>query len=184
MKPDLLRLICAVVLLLAGLQNAVAQGYHQLTVDDFEGMPRSTSYGVIAYTNCTIDFRYEGTRQQDYYQLSFTIKVIFNHNKSWMDKSRITSSEMLAEILKHEQGHYTIAYMEQQELLRAVAKTVFYADYQRQAQSIFDRIDAKYKQLNIDYDADTQHMVNRGQQSSWDMYFQKRLAYMPPPDGN
>jgi len=63
--------------------------------------------------------------------------------------------------LKHEQGHYAIAFMEQQELLRTVGKTVFYADYQYVAQSIFDRIDAKYRQLNLDYDADTNHMLNR-----------------------
>jgi len=184
MKLSLLKVICAVVLCLPGLQVASAQGYHQLTIDDFQGIPLENGSGVIAYTNCTIDFHYEATRQNGYYQLSFDIKVILNHNRSWMDKSRITSPQMLAEILKHEQGHYTIAYMEQQELLRTVAKTVFYADYQQQAQNIFDRIDAKYKQLNIDYDIDTQHMVNREQQSSWDLYFQKRLAYMPPADGN
>ncbi len=97
-----------------------------------------------------------------------------------MDKRRVTSQEMLAEILKHEQGHYIIAFMEQQELLRTVSKTVFYADYQYTAKNIFDRIDAKYKQLNQDYDADTNHMLNRTQQQSWDAYFKKRLAYMPP----
>ena len=99
-----------------------------------------------------------------------------------MDKSSITSSEMLAEVLKHEQGHYIIAYLEQQELLREVAKTVFGSDYQYRAQEIFDRIDAKYKQLNQDYDEDTGHMANRVQQISWDKYFQKKLEYMPPGD--
>jgi len=74
------------------------------------------------------------------------------------------------------------AYMEQQELLRAVAKTVFYADYQSQAAAIFNRIDAKYKQLNHDYDEDTQHMINRPQQQSWDAYFKKRLENAPTAD--
>ena len=87
---------------------------------------------------------------------------------------------MLAEILKHEQGHYTIAYMEQEELLRTVSKTVFYGDYRQQAQAVFDKIDAKYKQLNADYDTDTQHMQNKVQQLSWNAYFDKKLAYMPP----
>ena len=86
---------------------------------------------------------------------------------------------MLTEVLRHEQGHYFIAYMEQQELLRAVSKTVFQSDYQYTAQQIFNQIDAKYKQLNEDYDTDTQHMINREQQSSWNAYFQKRMAYMP-----
>jgi len=87
---------------------------------------------------------------------------------------------MLAEILKHEQGHYTIAYMEQQEVLREVNKIRFRADYQQRAAEIFNRIDAKYKQLNLDYDDDTAHMTNRVQQHSWDVYFYRKLQFMPP----
>jgi hypothetical protein len=71
--------------------------------------------------------------------------------------------------------------MEQQELLRTVGRTVFHSDYQRVAQEIFDRIDAKYKQLNMDYDYDTRHMIDRKQQKSWNVYFDKQMAYMPPP---
>jgi len=179
MKFHLFKAMGIVALCLFCLQQASAQDYRQLTIDDFQGVPHSSGDGVIAYTNCNIDFRYEATRQRGYYQLSFNIRLLMNKNKSWMDKSKVTSREMLAEILKHEQGHYFIAYMEQQELLRAVGKTVFRADYQYVAQGIFDRIDAKYKQLNIDYDVDTQHMVNREQQNSWNAYFQKRMAYMP-----
>lgn len=178
MKRILLRVICVLVLCLPGLQKALAQPYLYLTADDFQGYPRSNN-GVVAYTNCTIDFHYEATRTGNYYTLNFNIKLIVNRNRSWMDKSRITTPEMMAEILKHEQGHYTIAYLEQQELLRTVGKTRFGANYQYAAADIFNRIDAKYKQLNFDYDQDTQHMVNRVQQTSWDTYFKKRLLYMP-----
>ena len=181
MRRSLLVLIGAVVLGLPALEKASAQSAYQiLTVNDFQGAQRANGDGVVAYTNCTIDFHYEATRKNGYYLLSFDIKVIMNRNRSWLDRSKITSQAMLAEILKHEQGHYTIAYMEQQELLRTVCKTVFYDDYEQQAQAIFDRIDTKYKQLNIDYDTDTGHMVNREQQSSWNAYFDKRLAYSPP----
>ncbi|MGZ3813174.1 MAG: DUF922 domain-containing protein [Mucilaginibacter sp.] len=179
MKIDLGRIAGVMVLVVWSFQAASAQPYRQLTVNDFEGTPRSHT-AVIAYTNCTIDFRYEAHRKNGYYLLDFNIRLNMNRDKSWMDRSRITSQEMLAEILKHEQGHYTIAYMEQQELQRTVADTRFGADYQYRAQEIFDRIDAKYKQLNHDYDEDTGHMTNRVQQNSWDAYFRKRLEYMPP----
>jgi hypothetical protein len=169
---------------LAGLwlfvTTAYAQPYHTLTVDDFQGVPRTNNGEVVAYTNCSIDFRYEAHHERDYYVLNFNIELTVNTDKSWIDRRRITSPEMLAEILKHEQGHYIIAYMEQQELLREVSRTVFRADYQYAAANIFNRVDAKYKQLNLDYDEDTQHMVNRQQQQSWDAYFKKRLDYMPP----
>lgn len=178
MRLILKRVICVIMLYVAYQHTAPAQPYHQLTVDDFEGTPRSHN-NVIAYTNCTIDFRYEAYRKNSYYQLNFNIKLQLNRDRSWMDKGRVNSSEMLAEILKHEQGHYIIAYLEQQELLREVGKTRFEADYQYRAQQIFDRIDAKYKQLNRDYDEDTGHMTNRVQQNSWDVFFRRKLEYMP-----
>ena len=181
MKFKLLWVIGAVALNFVALKKAAAQDYHQLTIDDFQGVPRSNGSGVIAYTNCTIDFRYEAAHKNGYYLLNFNIRLLMNRDRSWMDKAKVTSQAMLAEILKHEQGHYIIAYMEQQELLRIVGRTVFRDDYQQAAQAIFDRVDAKYKQLNRDYDDDTQHMVNRTQQKTWNGYFEKQLAYMPPP---
>ena len=180
MRSIFTRVICVLVLCFCW-HFAQAQAYRQLTADDFEGAPHRNS-GTIAYTNCTIDFKYEAYRKNGYYQLDFTIRLMINRDRSWIDKDRITSPEMLAEILRHEQGHYIIAYMEQQELLREVGRTRFEADYQYRAQQIFDRIDAKYKQLNQDYDEDTSHMTNRMQQVSWDKYFQRRLEFMPPSD--
>ncbi len=178
-KFRLVRLIGAVALSLFVSLAARAQPYRQLTINDFQGTPRQNS-ATVAYTNCSIHFSYKARREKEYYLLDFDIELTLNSDKSWMDKRRITSDEMLTEVLKHEQGHYIIAFMEQQELLRAVSKTVFYDDYQYQAKAIFDRIDAKYKQLNHDYDADTNHMLNREQQESWDAYFKKRLEFMPP----
>jgi hypothetical protein len=179
MKYRLVRLICVVAFGLFGTV-ALAQSYHQLTPADFQGMPPRAAQSTIAYTNCSIDFRYQAHRRQDYYSLDFNIQLTMNNYKSWLDKSRVTSQQMMTEILKHEQGHYNIAYMEQQELLRAVSRTIFHADYQAAAANLFNRIDAKYKQLNADYDADTQHMQNRTQQQSWDAYFKKKIEFMPP----
>ncbi|RYE16872.1 MAG: hypothetical protein EOP51_25000 [Sphingobacteriales bacterium] len=87
---------------------------------------------------------------------------------------------MQAEVLKHEQGHYAIAYLQQQELLRTLGRTRFGRDYNIVAKQIFDRIDAKYRKLNTAYETETNHMVNREQQVSWDKYLARCLEYMPP----
>jgi len=174
-----LRAFCACVLLGLTINPASAQQHRILTINDFQGAPRANGRGVIAYTNCTIDFKYQASRNNGQYRIHANVRLFMNNYKSWIDRSRITSAEQLAEILKHEQGHYTIAYLEQQEVLRAIERTRFTANYQSEAMNIFNRIDAKYKQLNSDYDEDTQHMVNRQQQRSWDIYFAKRLQYMP-----
>ncbi|WPU94499.1 DUF922 domain-containing protein [Mucilaginibacter sabulilitoris] len=172
--------IIALFLLMMG--KAAAQQFHQLTVNDFGGTPRANARGVIAYTNCTIDFKYQASRQNGSYIINAFVHLILNTDRSWLDRSKITSPQVLAEVLKHEQGHYTIAYLEQQEVLREIAKTRFSRNYQYEAMAIFSRIDAKYKQLNTDYDEDTQHMTDRVQQHSWDVYFQKQLRFMPGED--
>lgn len=181
MEVRLVKLIgAAAICLMTITANAQQyQRYHPLTINDFLGTPRANAGGVVAYTNCTIDFKYEASNRSGSYILTATVNLLLNNYKSWLDRSRVTSQEVLTEILKHEQGHYLIAYLEQQEILRQISKTRFSNNYRNEAMALFNSIDAKYKQLNSNYDEDTQHMTNRQQQHSWDLYFQKRLEHEP-----
>ncbi len=154
---------------------AVAQPYKRLMSADFQGEPNGPA-GDIAFTNCAITYTYKAHREGDYYKLDFSILLMMDHYRSWIDRNQVNTPERMAEILKHEQGHYNLAYLEQQELLRTVSHTVFRGNYHAVADAIFDRIDAKYKQLNIDYDADTQNSTNRVQQQSWNAYFDRALG--------
>ena len=140
------------------------------------GMP-----DMVAYTSCYIDFNYRATNdKRNNFSLTFDIRLLFNRDQSWIDRKRVLPGNHLAEILNHEQGHYTIAYMEQQELRRTVSKTRFTANYQAEARTIFDRIHYKYQQLTENYDTDTRNSLDKAQQRSWDEYFKKRLVTMPP----
>jgi hypothetical protein len=184
MKCNLVKAIGAVAFLFI-FQLAMAQTpgpYHQLSAEEFAGMPELSNGDIVAYTNCYIDFNYRAKSEKGVYRLACDIKLMFNNDKSWINKKRVTSREMLNEILDHEQGHYMIAYMEQQELIRTVNKTRFDANYQYEASNLFDRVHEKYKQLSLDYDDDTAHMLNHQQQHSWDAWFKKRLEYMPQPE--
>ena len=149
--------------------------YHQLSADEFTnrsgGMP-----GMVAYTSCYIDLRCRVTNDKhNNINVTYDVQLLFNRDKSWIDRRQVKSAAMLAEILMHEQGHYTIAFMQQQELLRTLNKTRFGHNYKAQAAAIFDQIDAKYKQLNDNYDEDTRRSLDREQQHSWDEYFKKRV---------
>ena len=161
--------------------GAKAQNYyHQLSADEFAnragGMP-----GILAYTSCHIELRCRATNdKRNNINVTYDVQLVFNRDKSWIDRRQIASAIMLADVVKHEQGHYTIAFMQQQELLRTLNKTRFGADYKAQAATIFDQIEAKYKQLNDNYDEDTRRSLDREQQHSWDEYFKKRIMYMPP----
>lgn len=184
MRLRFVRVTCALILTLT-LGSASAQypaPYHHLTAREFAGVPTYSSGDFVAMTNCNIDFNYSAHAEKNYYLLTCNIHLIFNHNQSWIDRRRINTNAMMDEVLKHEQGHYTIAYLEQQELLRTISRTVFTANYQREASNLFDKIHQKYAQLSLDYDADTEHMRNKQQQHSWDEYLRKKLAYMPPEE--
>lgn len=168
-------------LLLAG--NVLGQQYRVLTAQDFQGSPRANYNGVVAYTNCSLSYSYQVGRKNGIYQLSFKVPLVMNNQLSWLNH-KLIPAERLAEVLKHEQGHYIIAYLQQQEVLRTFARTNFGRDYNIVINDIFNRIDAKYKQLNIAYETETNHMLNRVQQASWDRYLDKCLNTLPPVQPN
>lgn len=181
MRGGLVMMALAVALMIIVMNGATAQGYHQLTTADFMGIPKPRVTGHVAYTNCTIDFKYRAYPDRDgTYRLYATVQLILNRDRCWLDTRNIVSKQMLDEVLNHEQGHYLIAYMEQQELLRQINRTRFTANYKAEAVQLFNAVDARYKELNQNYETGTQHMQNREQQRSWDDYFRKRLDTAPP----
>ncbi len=149
---------------------AAAQSYHTLTPADFQGSPRKMNFAAVAYTNCSISYNYSVKRVRGIYRIDFDVSMVMNRNLSWLDRDRIKSADMMAEVLRHEQGHYLIAYLQQQEVIRAFNQTNFGRDYAIVIPQIFNRIDAKYQRMNEDYEHQTNHMQNRNQQLRWNSY--------------
>ncbi|MCC8410371.1 hypothetical protein LJ707_15625 [Mucilaginibacter sp. UR6-1] len=169
------------VAVLCTITNSFAQqGYKTLTVNDFQGTPRRSNFAAVAYTNCSISYNYSVKRIKGVFRIDFEVGMVMNRDRSWLDRTRVKTPEMLAEVLRHEQGHYDIAYLQQQEVLRTFNRTQFGRDYSMVIADIFNRIDAKYQQMNKDYEDDTNHMQNRAQQAVWDRYLQKKVSNMPP----
>jgi hypothetical protein len=179
MRQRLAKATSIIFFILAGFGIANAQPYRRLTTEDFQGQPKHDG-DRVAETACAISMRYDVHARDNHYQLTFYVMLDVDRQKSWLDRFTVNTPEKLIEILKHEQGHYTISYMEQQELLRTFDRTRFDDNYRAEVNEIFERIHAKYQQLNRDYDDDTRHSRNLVQQASWDKYFKRRLAYMPP----
>jgi hypothetical protein len=167
--------ICVVASSFIGVCSVKAQSYHQLNAADFQGTPERST-GNIAYTNCMVDFSYQPIISRGAYHLNFFIKMKMVKDRSWIDRSRVNSPDMMAEVLKHEQGHYIFAYLMQQEMLRTFNGMRFGSNYEQQVNTVFAAIKKKYSQLNTDYDEDTSHMQNRKQQESWNLYFKSVLG--------
>src|SRR3978361_2007286 len=112
MKFSLVKVIGAVAWLsiyqLAGAQSP--EPYHQLSAEEFIGAPQLNSGDMVAYSNCFIDFNYRAKSEKGIYRLTCDIRLVFNRDKSWINKKRAATRVQLNEILNHEQGHYAIAY--------------------------------------------------------------------------
>ncbi|HEY9534273.1 MAG TPA: hypothetical protein VIQ77_07035 [Mucilaginibacter sp.] len=182
MRLIFVRVICALGITLCVNDLAFAQSsYRQLTVNDFRGAPQNTGSDAVAHTKCTIDFKYYLADIRDgAYRLTFDVRVLMRPDRSWIDFRRVTTQAMLRRVLNHEQGHYNISCLEQQEILREASRMRFSQNYNYEARALFDRIHNKYQILNQNYDIDTRHMLDDKQQHSWDVYFQRRIMYAPP----
>jgi len=171
------RLIFAALLLMLTTRAAFAQqGYRQLTPNDFAGAVPPGSGFYVAHTSCNVTMKYDVQRYQGNYRLTFNISLLLNRDRSWLNRQMITNADMMAEVLRHEQGHYQIAYLMQQEMISELNRGRYTGDYQRQANNIFNSIDEKYRKMNADYDSDTQHMQNRKQQAAWVDYLNREVA--------
>ncbi|WP_345949439.1 DUF922 domain-containing protein [Mucilaginibacter sp. PAMB04274] len=176
MKQRYVRWMGALMLLLLGCSVAMAQPYRQLTPNDFTGMVPTGSGFYVAHTSCNVTMNYDVRNYRSNYHLTFDVKLSLNRDRSWINRRMITTPDMMAEVLRHEQGHYQIAYLMQQEMIRELTQNRYTGDYQRQANAIFKRIDDKYRQMNEDYDDDTQHMQNRKQQTAWVNFLNQQVA--------
>ncbi len=175
MKHRYVRLMLALVCCLLGSSVVRAQSYRQLTADDFTGPIPPNSGFYVAHTSCNVFMNYNVRNSRSNYHLTFDIQLKLNRERSWLNRKIANTPESLAQVLRHEQGHYQIAYLMQQEMIRELNAYHYTGDYQRQANAIFKRIDDKYRQMNEDYDEDTQHMQNRKQQTAWVNFLDREL---------
>jgi hypothetical protein len=176
MKYRYVRLIVALVGLMLGSSVVNAQSYRQLTADDFTGDIPPNSGFYVAHTSCNVFMNYNVRNSRSNYYLTFDIQLKLNRDRSWLNRKVANTPEAMVQVLRHEQGHYQIAYLMQQEMIRELNAYRYTGDYQRQANAIFKRIDDKYRQMNEDYDEDTQHMQNRKQQAAWVHFLDRELT--------
>jgi hypothetical protein len=151
-----------------------AQSYHRLAASDFAGVPTPNS-DFTAYTNCYVSYSYNATLHNGNYDITFNTQLVLNTNKSWIRLSQVKSREMLESILKHEQGHYNIAYLMKSELYSVFTHHQYDANYQAEIVALFKQVQSKYQKLNDDYESQTQHMTDTQNQEKWNAWFSKQL---------
>lgn len=145
---------------------------HFLTWNDFAGVPdRGSSFGANTYWN--LNYRLEGAgSKHDTVTLSgFVAKLEFDRKLSWVKDGKQTQ-----ELLQHEQGHFNIGLICQNEFLRQVNSTIFLrSGLAAKLQYIFTKVLDQYKAMSIQYDEETDHSANTEAQNKWNDFINKEL---------
>ena len=150
-----------------------AQPYRKLSTRDFTGTPPND--GFAAYTYCYVSYSYQPTKRNGNYNIDFNVQLLMNPAKSWIRYAQVDNPNDLQDVLKHEQGHYNIAYLMRNELYSVFSRHRYTSNYQAEIVSLFREVDARYHKLNIDYETETQHMANIHNQQKWDLWFSRQL---------
>lgn len=153
---------------------ASAQYYHRLAANDFQGTP-SADDQALAYTNCDVKYTYQAVHRNNVYNVYFNVELVFNPDKSFIRLNWIKDQDMLLHVLRHEQGHYNIAFLLKCELYTAFRRHSYTANYQQEIAEIFKQVEAKYQKINDDYEQQTLHMQNDRKQEEWNAWFSRAI---------
>ena len=141
-----------------------------LTWDDYWAAPDPFS-SHFAYTYWNISYKYDAF---DFKGDTAKWKVIISvelGNNSWTRKGKVTDT-----LLRHEQGHFNIGILCAMEIQKKVDHTAFFRyDYHARLMAMIKEIIEKYRKIELQYDKETEHFINREQQWKWDSFFVTKI---------
>ena len=134
----------------------------QLTWEDFKGKP---SYGstVVAVTASGISFGFS-TKMSENKLVDYDafVDAHFYPDKSWYIKEHAN-----AIILDHERLHFDITELHARKFRKRIAQTKFTLKISDQMERIHTAINDELKQMQQQYDLDSNHSQNVAKQKEW-----------------
>jgi len=165
-------LLITLVLATAAL-TAQAVENRQLTWADFKGTPDAAS-PYDSYTRWSVRYEYDAPeRTPEELRLRFRVWNRLDE-RSWV-KWNTPREHQKAELLNHEQGHYSLGVICALSFKKAVSTYRFTSDYQAEATRLFTETMERVRALERAYDAETRHMYDRTQQRAWDAKLQQMI---------
>ena len=176
MKRTVLLLCC--LFLLAGLQRKSARmpwrSGHTLRWSYFQALPDERS-GFSASANTGISHRYTISKAGVLDPSKSIIKANFYPKLSWY------KPELIDEFtLKHEQTHFDISEVHARMFRKAVAEFRFTRNSKAEIQRIYKRIESSRRKMQSQFDAETEHSVNREAEKLWEVKVQALLHKYQP----
>ena len=130
--------------------------------DDFTGPVEADSkYGATIYWRINYKYKVLSFRG-DTAIIDLQVSPLFK-GKSWVLPNKKTD-----ELLAHEQGHFDLAIIGALKFKKIATSTILLkGNYAEKINLIFDSILTDIRQMELQYDEETNHMLNRSEQARW-----------------
>lgn len=140
--------------------------------DDFRGQPdNGSAYDANTFWNITYNINGISFKGDTAKITRFSVILKLEESLSWSKPEKQT-----AVLLKHEQGHFDIGLICQQEIISLLNNTVlFKTNFKDKIPAIFSSTLQKYRLLQEKYDAETDHSKNQAAQDSWNNFIAATL---------
>jgi hypothetical protein len=160
------RILLAALVLVAPVLAAQTIENRRLTWADYKGTPDAAS-PYDAYTYWSVRYEYDAPeRSPKGLRLRFRVWNRLGE-RSWV-KWNTPREHQKAELLNHEQGHYSLGVICALSFKKSASTYRFTSDYQAEAARLFSETLERVRALERSYDAETRHMYDRHGQKDWD----------------
>ena len=143
---------------------------NKLSWSDFSGQVDENSK-YWATTNWRVIYKYKTLPfHRDTVAIDLSVTPVLKAT-SW-----VLPDKKSAELLAHEQGHFDFGLLLAAEFKKAIKSTVLLrSDYNQKIGFVFNSILSSVKQLEVQYDEETNHMKNKKEQLRWNAKISEML---------
>jgi hypothetical protein len=152
-------LICFLATSTYGQQNIRWTDSQLLSWDDFTGPVNDTSkYDAESFAEIRYNYKFYGPDD-----FEFEVYASFDKNSSWSRRHKQCES-----LLKHEQMHFNIAQLFAEKIQNEFENYTYTTSFDNQIVDLFNQKKAEYQAMQLLYDEETNHSLNKAKQKEWE----------------
>lgn len=141
----------------------------KLNLEFFRGTPPSgTDYAAKVFIYLDYKYVVSGRTEDGKVRLTVSVKVRLDSASSYFDRSKV-SDEKIEGLLKHEQGHVTIAFVIRNRLEKELNDLTYSSNYKEEIKQKFDDSFRNLNNIQLEYDTATNHNTNQAVQNQWNL---------------
>ncbi len=142
----------------------------KLSWEDFKGVPDGPP-DYVASTNSGVSFSFSYKEINGVSEIDYTVRGNFYPNLSWYRPSKVSDY-----ILEHEQMHFDISELCARKLRKALETIPQDKDFKGKAEVIYQQNEKERRELQAQYDTDSDHSNNHEEEYRWRAYVSEQLT--------